>query len=267
MPDHRVRVVGYADAERETEGVSLLRAEAVFRYLVEHGVEAIRIDALAAFNEVPPESQDLRRMLRKVRVEFYNPRFGTPRLGTMSMLRSKIQPTLLKGLYPKGHQHASAQTRDATLSGLRPSRHGDPRVARCSRPRALRRNPVGIRKGFEFWTAPVLALSPTRLAFGRRKAPEDWRSPKPGGGPGRGVEIGGYSCTDPEPGRSGGGLIGKKKPLWPVAGVSRTTGSGGSPLNVFSCGWASHHPNSLSTTHFRRIRFRRLRCRPRDASP
>ena len=45
MPDHRIRVVGHADAEREMEGVSLLRAEAVFRYLVDHGVEATRIDA------------------------------------------------------------------------------------------------------------------------------------------------------------------------------------------------------------------------------
>ena len=49
MPDHRIRVVGHADAEREMEGVSLLRAEAVFRYLVDHGVEATRIDALEHF--------------------------------------------------------------------------------------------------------------------------------------------------------------------------------------------------------------------------
>lgn len=78
MPDHRVRVVGHADAGREMEGVSLLRAEAIFRYLLDRGIEAARIDALTAYNDPAPERHDLRPMLRRVMVEFYNTQVGTP---------------------------------------------------------------------------------------------------------------------------------------------------------------------------------------------
>jgi hypothetical protein len=42
----------------------------------------------------------------------------------------------------------------------------------------------------------------------------------------------------------------QKKPLWPVAGVSRTTGSGGSPLNFsFTRQMLCHHSENKSFKH------------------
>jgi hypothetical protein len=66
--------------------------------------------------------------------------------GRATLGNCREEPPTLKGLHPPGQQRASAQALDATLSGLRAGRHGRPRVARSSQPRAERWNPVGIRK-------------------------------------------------------------------------------------------------------------------------
>jgi hypothetical protein len=70
---------------------------------------------------------------------------GCERRATLG--NGREEPPTLKGLCPPGQPHAAAQAADATLSGLRVRGCAGPRVARSSQPWALRRNPVGIRKG------------------------------------------------------------------------------------------------------------------------
>lgn len=78
MPDHRVWVVGLADAKRETMRIARGRAEAVLQYLADHGVEPARIDPIAAYTKAPSQKPEFRAQVRKVVVQFYNPHFDIP---------------------------------------------------------------------------------------------------------------------------------------------------------------------------------------------
>jgi len=88
LPDHRVRVTGCYNPEREVPELALQRAKVVYRYLVNHGVEFTRIDSLVAERCTPPRREDLLpdyppqmydmlvRYMYSAEVDFYNPYFS-----------------------------------------------------------------------------------------------------------------------------------------------------------------------------------------------
>jgi hypothetical protein len=76
LTNHVVRIIGYAEVEREDEQVARLRAEAVHHFLLERGIAPERFDAVSWRVHGPPSEEKLRPYHRRASVLAYNAKLG-----------------------------------------------------------------------------------------------------------------------------------------------------------------------------------------------
>jgi hypothetical protein len=72
LSNHVVRVIGYADVERESEELAGMRAEAVHQLLLQRGIAPSRFDAVSWRLHGPPSEETYRHQLRRACVVAYN---------------------------------------------------------------------------------------------------------------------------------------------------------------------------------------------------
>jgi hypothetical protein len=72
LTNHVVRIIGYADSEREGEELARMRAETVHQLLLRRGIAANRFDAVSWRLHGPPLKETYRDQLRRAWVVAYN---------------------------------------------------------------------------------------------------------------------------------------------------------------------------------------------------
>jgi hypothetical protein len=76
LPNHLVRIIGYADVERENEELARARAEVVHELLLRRGIAPERFDAVSWRVHGPPFQEQYRPQYRKASVLAYNAKLG-----------------------------------------------------------------------------------------------------------------------------------------------------------------------------------------------
>jgi hypothetical protein len=76
LTHHVVRIIGYADVEREGEELARMRAEAVQKLLLQRGIASNRFDAVSWRLHGPPARESYRDQLRRAWVAAYNAKLG-----------------------------------------------------------------------------------------------------------------------------------------------------------------------------------------------
>ncbi len=76
LPNHLVRIIGYADVEREDEQLARARAEVVHGFLLRRGIAPERFDAVSWRAHGPPHQEEHRSQYRRASVLAYNSKLG-----------------------------------------------------------------------------------------------------------------------------------------------------------------------------------------------
>jgi hypothetical protein len=76
LTNHVVRIIGYADIEREDEHLARMRAETVHQLLLQRGIAPNRFDAVSWRVHGPPSEEKYRPQYRRASVLAYNARLG-----------------------------------------------------------------------------------------------------------------------------------------------------------------------------------------------
>ena len=76
LTNHLVRIIGYADVEREDEQLAKARAEVVYAFLLRLGIAPERFDAVSWRVHGPPSQEQYRPQYRRVSVLAYNAKLG-----------------------------------------------------------------------------------------------------------------------------------------------------------------------------------------------
>jgi hypothetical protein len=76
LTNHVVRIIGYADVEREDEQLARARAKVVQELLLQRGIAPERFDAVSWQVHGPPTKEEYRRQYRRASVLAYNAKIG-----------------------------------------------------------------------------------------------------------------------------------------------------------------------------------------------